>query len=385
MAFAGTVCAGCAAKESPRLAPLSFFTAIATERPEPAEPEQPSLYVGSHKLSEYTLGSSDPLHSTPLNYNVNRAVLSLDHLGNLIEANGNPSYAQMLVYDAHTLKLIHTFGGVGYFYSLVANKSGYLYAGPESYIVVFAPGSARVVGKIRRGARSVGPLIFDGEGNLYAGNMEGSSVSIYAPKGSGWDMKFVRSVQNGVHSPIALAVGPSGELYVANWPPRKRGWVTVYPAGASKPARKISSGINTPLALAVDSDGMLYVGNVPQSGHLQLRGWVSVYPSGSSQPLRRVTDGIYTPASLALAPSGDLYVGNLYAGAHKGPHGTVTVYEPGASRLLYTIKKGIDTGPMIMIGSPQLSAYTGGAGSGTGNTTSSARDVTRHASASETP
>lgn len=344
--------AGCAAAESQRSISLPAVSAVA--RPKSLlDDERPLLYVASHILSEYALGSSEPLRSTKINYSVDQAALALDSDGHLFEANGNPSYEQLLVYDASSLRLVHMLsgmgGGIG---SMSASGSGYLYAG-DGAIWVFAPGATRLLGFIRRGARSVHPVVFDSEGNLYAGDTH--SVSIYAPRAGRWRMEFVRSIKVGVNTPVALAVGPSGQLFVANWATRGNGWVSVYASGASEPERKITSGINAPSALVVDSTDTLYVANLAgDRPAAQRRGWVSVYAVGSTQLLRKITDGIYGPTSLALSPDGDLYVGNLHFGdRHKGAQTNVTVYNPGGSKLLYAITKGISVGATVLIGSPR--------------------------------
>lgn len=209
----------------------------------------------------YALGQPEPLHSTKIDNYVNQATLALDPFGDLIEGNGNPSYSQILVYDARTLNLVRALDGFGWFDGLAVNGAGYIYAGSGGPIGVFSPGATKLLGLIKRGAYSVGPLLFDRAGNLYAGNLEGHSVSIYAPISGTWRMKFARVVAEGVDLPEALAIGPSGDLFVANWPNHGNGWVSVYAPGGTKLLRKITSGIDGPLALAVDSKRHLYVGN----------------------------------------------------------------------------------------------------------------------------
>jgi hypothetical protein len=85
----------------------------------------------------------------------------------------------------------------------------------------------------------------------------------------------VRRITSGLKHPGALAIGPSGDLFVANWC-GKQAFVTEYQPGGSVPVRKITDGIKHPWTLATDSKGRLYVANAPlypPGGH----SWVSVY------------------------------------------------------------------------------------------------------------
>jgi hypothetical protein len=96
------------------------------------------LYVAGDKLSEYELGSPEPLH-TDVNYYAGGAAIALDRHGHLCESNGNVSAAQLFEYDARTLKLLRGLNGVGAYFALVADPRGYLYATTgESDIYVYA-------------------------------------------------------------------------------------------------------------------------------------------------------------------------------------------------------------------------------------------------------
>lgn len=88
-------------------------------------------------------------------------------------------------------------------------------------------------------------------------------------------MEFVRRITDGVNHPRALAIGPSGDLFVAN-EDGKNASVTVCRPGNSAPVRRITNGIKSPWTLAVDSKGRLYVAHTsehPPGG----RSWISVY------------------------------------------------------------------------------------------------------------
>ena len=339
--------AGCGGSQLPIGPPgaISQSSAIATQAD-----RGPFLYVGSHKLSKYALGSSEPLRTIEIDNSVDRPALAIDAHANLFEANGNPSYSRLLIYDARSLKLLRAVD-IGWIASLVVDRSDDLYAANGAGIWVFAPGAKRLIYTIRRGAGSAQALAFDRSGNLFAANIQARSVSVYAPTKRSGHMKWIREIHDGIDNPDALAFAPSGDLFVANLLPGN-GFISVYPPGGSKPERRITSGVNSPWQLTVDSKGRLYVGNVPPNGppHRRWRGWVSVYAPGDTQPIGEITVGIYTPLSLAIGPSDDLYVGNAHYGDQKG-HVTVTVYTPGGAKLLRTITEGINGGLALLIGS----------------------------------
>lgn len=335
---------GCNAAQAPLVGPGE-----PSQRPAIVERGGPFLYVGGLKLAMYALGSSKPVHLANINPStVYTAAIALDLHGHLCEANGEISYAQLFEYDAHTLKFRRGLTGVGAYPALVADRLGYLYASTGGgVIVVYAPGCTHEVNVIRRGVDAVGPLVFDRLGNLYAGMQPHFAVSVYAPTGRPGHMKLVRRITDGIDNPIALASGPSGDLFVANYPASVKGHgnIAVYRPGGSKPILRITSGIRLPWALAVDSKNRLYVDNNPSAwGGTGSSGWISVYAPGSAQPLRIVN--VKDPVALALDASDQLYVANLLN------HSSVLVYSADAKKLLQTIKDGTDAPSALLIGSP---------------------------------
>jgi len=341
-------CAGCSPL-LPRPAALPA-TAAAPQAVHPAVNAGPFLYVGGWKLSMYALGSSEPVHLAKVNpATVYKATLALDLHGHLCEGNGEISGPAILAYNARTLKLVDAVSGVGAFSALVADRRGYLYAATNGAGVdVYAPGCTQLVDVIRRGANAAGPLVFDRSGNLYAGIQPHYAVSVYAPTKRPGHMTLVRQIRDGISgAPNALAIGPTDDLFVANWrcsACSDRYYVTVYQPGGSKPVLKITKGIKEPFAMAVDSKGYLYVANDPRYGGGENHGWISVYAPGGSQPVRKVR--VYNPVALALDPSDNLYVAN------PAKRSSVLVYSAGATKLLLTIKAGVDQPTALLIGSP---------------------------------
>ncbi|MGB8908289.1 MAG: hypothetical protein WCC84_06035 [Candidatus Cybelea sp.] len=299
----------------------------------------PYLYVGGSTISMYRLGSAKPLRSVSSACYTH--VFALDSTGNLYAGNGNISWGTLSVYNARTLALRDTFGGMDNSSSLAVDANDYLYdANCSPAIVVFAPGGGRIAGEIRRGAFSVCSLGFDGSGNLYAANSSRRSISVYAPTSQPGKLKFERRITDGVHHPKQLFVEPSGRLFVANGDS-----VSVYAPGRSHPERVIENGIKRATAIAVDSKARIYVASSPFTNRRGFEpGWVSVYAPGQSDPLRKITRGVDVPSSLAVDPNDNLYVADSYGHA-------VTVYSPGGRTLMYSIKRGVGFPFAVFIGS----------------------------------
>jgi hypothetical protein len=322
-------------------------TAAALRTVHRAESSGPFLYVGGFKLSMYALGSSKPLHVAKVNPStILRAAIALDLHGHLCEASGEISYPWLFEYDAGTLTFVKALGGVGDYPALVADHLGYVYASTAGAgIEVYAPGCLHRVNVIRRGATNAGSLVFDRSGNLYKSNSyPNNAVSVYAPTKQPGHMRLIREIRDDLSAPGALAIGPSGDLFVANYSySEMKSYITVYPPGGSKPALKITKGMKVAGRLAVDSKGLLYI-SVPDYG-VRHGGWVSVYAPGGTQPVRKVP--VNDPVALALDSSDNLYVAN------QGKHNSVLVFSAGATKLLQTIKLGVDNQPSaLLIGSP---------------------------------
>ena len=128
----------------------------------------------------------------------------------------------------------------------------------------------------------------------------------------------IGALQSGVARSPQRHASSGSNLYVAN---TYGNTVTVYAAGSIKVLRTISQGVSTPIVLAFDSSDNLYVAN-------QQANTVTVYPSGGSSPQLTISKGVIEPLGLAFDREGDLYVADS-ATASQQYGRTVTVYAPG--------------------------------------------------------
>ena len=303
----------------------------------------PYLYVGGSKISEFALGATKPLRTVNVAPPDLVIALALDSFGHLFAEYGNPtSGGVIVVYDARTLARDYVIPNTAGWGSVALDSKGNLYYCYGDPVLVYPPGYTEPLYRIRRNAHDAGKLAFDALGDLYTDG--GNRISEFAPTGRDGRMKWVRSFSDGIQHSDALAFGPNGDLYVADFPacnpPCGRSSVSVYPPGASEPSLTITDGIGAPSALAVDSKNRLYVAEGTYRP-----GRVAVYAPGGKRPIRRITAGINHPSDLAIDASDNLYVANLNANS-------VTVYSPGGAKLLYTITKGLEFAEALAIGRP---------------------------------
>ena len=308
-------------------------------------PTGPFLYVGSGVtgLAQYSLGDSKPRRMVATQAYV--GALAFDSNDHLFASGGGVSEGLVAVYDARTLTLLRSIGLAGA-NGLATDSSGYLFVANCSVVSEYAPGGTKLFHVYRDHVGGTCALAFDRSGNLYAAGEH--SIAILEPANQPGLLKYSRSIVKGINSPVALAFGPSGDLFVANClrcayssPPRPDS-VTVYAPGASSPSRTITSGIKGPVALAIDSENRLFVANVPVPNDKR-PGWVSLYSPTGTRPSLTITDHVRVPVALAIDPSADLYVANEYGNS-------VTVYGDGGKKLLQSITHGVRFPAALAIG-----------------------------------
>lgn len=177
-------------------------------------------------------------------------------------------------------------------------------------------------------------LVLDPSGNLYAA---GNEVRVYSPQSP----VPLRTIRAGVHFASAMVLGASGTLYVANLSTTtKRGFISVYPAGATTPQRIIRDGARSVRSLALTHAGTLVALN-------QGFGGLSLYAAGASHPELRITAGISGAATMALSSNDTIFVTNPYESAY-GKHGYVAVYPTGSSAPTRLLTSGLDQ-PFAML------------------------------------
>ncbi len=198
---------------------------------------------------------------------------------------------------------------------------------------VYAAGTTKLLRSIKDGINSPMALAFDTNGNLYVFNGDGNdtAVLVYAPGAS----TPSRSLPQGYTDVSAIALDASNNLFVIRSPVSGQASIVEYKADSTKIVRTITKGIQSPQAIALDSSGRLYVANTPFPN----AGWVSVYAPGSSTPSYRITSGMDDPQLLAIGGEGNLYVGNDDYGValarrdvSSGDNGSLCAYAPKAKK-----------------------------------------------------
>ncbi|MGA8534186.1 MAG: NHL repeat-containing protein [Candidatus Tumulicola sp.] len=288
-----------------------------------------NLYVADlSAITVYAPGSDSPLRSIP---HLEPSAIALDGSGNLYVANiPTKGSGDVTVFRAAKSSILRKISnGVADPRALTFDAAGNLYVANSYFRVAeYAPGKTAP----ERDFKVFYPaaLAFDHSGNLYAasdpspyGGKGHSKILVFGPEG-----KLLRTIVNGLHSPVALAFSSVGNLFVANYDANT---ITIYAPGKISVARTISQGIKGPYALVFDGSGSLYVAN-------NLASTVTEYASGKSEVALTIRQGVSHPTALRLDVAGNLYVANAKS---------ITVYAPGATAPMQTIVKGVNS-PIAM-------------------------------------
>lgn len=170
------------------------------------------------------------------------------------------------------------------------------------YIFPARPAGANPVGSITTGVSGPQGLAIDASGNLYVGNPDNATVTIYPPGSTSPSL----TLKQDLAVPAAVAVDKKGNVWVSNEEGSNQGSVVEFPAGSASPSTVIS-GLN-PLGVAVDSRRNLYVEEENSSGAV-----VAVYPHGATKPSKTFGQGnLIEPTGITIAANGDVYVSDYY-------------------------------------------------------------------------
>jgi len=234
------------------------------------------------------------------------------------------------------------------------SNSLYLAVCPECYEYVFGKGSidvyeagtTKLLRSIQDGIYSPTALAFDTDGNLYVLNARKGkqSVLVYKPGAN----KPSRSLAQPLTTIDAIALDPSNHLFVVRSPISGASSIVEYNAESNKILRIISKGVQSPQAIALDSSGTLYVSNTPNSS----LGWVSVYPAGASSPSYQITSGMNDPQLLAVDDEDNLYVGNDDYGS-LSENASVCAYAPNATTPLRCVSTSQYSDPYSLAVKPR--------------------------------
>jgi hypothetical protein len=152
---------------------------------------------------------------------------------------------------------------------------------------------------------------------LYVADQFAQTVYIFPQKGT--NPAPIGAITQGVSAPDGLFVDGQGALYVCNF---GAGTVTVYPKGSISPSKTLTGAGASPIDVAAGRDGTVYVSdfNVGQNGH------VFEYAPGSTTPTTTIDLTGY-PEGLALDRGNNLYV----AYQKSSNAGTVLKFAPGST------------------------------------------------------
>jgi DNA-binding beta-propeller fold protein YncE len=179
-----------------------------------------------------------------------------------------------------------------------ACRSCHEYVRGKGSVNVYQAGTTKLLRSIEDGIHAPSAVALDTDGDVYVLDHTRSrnSVIVYAPGAN----KPLRNLQQGLTDPFAIALDPSNNLLVLRNGYTSSPSIVEYTAGSNKILRTITKGLSSPQAMTLDSSGTLYVSNTP----FPSQGWVSVYAPGALIPRYRITSGMNDPQLLRLTTTG---------------------------------------------------------------------------------
>jgi sugar lactone lactonase YvrE len=252
-------------------------------------------------------------------------------------------WSGVAAFDLSSYKLLRTYSGVDYAQGLAEDGSGNLYvtSSDPNEVLEFAAGSTKLIRTITKGISTPVDIAVGPNGDLYVSNQDYSGlagdVSVYSPSG-----KLIKSITKGIKQPLHITFDSKGNLYVANPPDND---VLVYQNGEDKLTKAIQTVGVIPENLLVDSTGNLYVGGCSSRCDKSL---VIEYGPLGYGTLRTIRSEIHVPEGLALDSSGNLYVADGQFGDERIIcH--IPVFPPGATEPSETITDGVRVAGSVLI------------------------------------
>jgi DNA-binding beta-propeller fold protein YncE len=330
-----------------------------------------NLYVanvdnsGNGFVSGFAAGSTTPTHTiTGLNFQntisgepYQNQAMAVDRSGDLFvlnsDSNGNPIVSE---FAPGSTTPSSPLSGLNNPVALACDSSGNLYVADfdskGNFIVSeFAAGSTTPTRTFTGLSYLIPPaLALDPSGDLYVLNSDSSGNPIVSEFAAG--STTPTHTFTGLSAPGTLALGPGGDLYVAD----SSNMVSEFAPGSTTPTATLT-GLNYqyPPALAVDPSGNVYVLNSDNNGNLI----VSEFAPGSTTPTAALAglNFLFGPSSsllMAIDPSGNVYV------ASSDNNGNPIVSEFAAASLAAPTAGGV----VIRSSLPDLPISLGGGGGG---------------------
>ena len=146
-------------------------------------------------------------------------------------------------------------------------------------------------------------LAFDGSGNLFVGNVNGNSVTEYAPPYTGAPLATITA---NLQSPAGLAVDASGNLFVAQYNGNVLEYQPPYTGDAN-----LSLSLGTVRQIALDSSGDLFAADVSTAAGV-VHEMAPPYAFGTQT---NITNQVSALVGIAMNSANDLYILNSSTGS----------------------------------------------------------------------